>query len=81
MTRALLCLIVATSWIAPAHATELPTVIVISLDGVRHDQLAEGSLPALARMARHGARAKGLTPPFPSNTFPSHATLRPPRHA
>ena len=75
MTRALLCLILATWWIAPARAAEMNTVIVLSLDGVRHDLPAAGSLRAFTRMAQEGAQAKRLIPPFPSNTFPSHVTL------
>ncbi len=51
------------------------TVIVLSWDGIRHDYLDRGGLPALARMQREGARAEHLIPPFPSNTFPSHVTL------
>jgi arylsulfatase A-like enzyme len=52
-----------------------PVVILLSLDGVRHDYLDRGGLPALERIARTGARAKSLTPVFPSSTFPSHVAL------
>lgn len=52
-----------------------PTVIVLSWDGTRFDALERAELPGLARLAREGARAAGLVPPFPSNTFPSHVTL------
>lgn len=61
-----------------------PSVIVISWDGVRHDYPERADLPALARMAREGARAERLLPVFPSSTFPTHVSLatgaRPERH-
>lgn len=52
-----------------------PTVLVLSWDGLRHDQPELGDFPALARLAREGLRAERLVPPFPSNTFPGHVTL------
>jgi len=52
-----------------------PTVILLSWDGVRPDQLDRNDLPALARVRREGARAQKLIPPFPSSTFSGHATL------
>ncbi len=57
-----------------ARAAE-PIVILLSLDGVRHDYPDRGEFPALARMAREGARAEGLVPVFPSLTFPNHVSL------
>jgi len=51
------------------------TVIVLSLDGFRHDYPSLASTPAFDRMEREGARVLHLIPPFPSQTFPSHATL------
>lgn len=59
----------------PPVRAEEPIVIVLSLDGVRHDAISPGQFPAFDRMARSGARADRLVPPFPSNTFPAHATL------
>jgi len=52
-----------------------PTVIVISLDGVRHDYPEKTKLPALARMQEEGMRAERMRPVFPSNTFPNHVSL------
>jgi predicted AlkP superfamily pyrophosphatase or phosphodiesterase len=54
---------------------ELSVVILLSLDGVRHDYLDRGELPAFARVAREGLRADGLVPVFPSSTFPNHVSL------
>ncbi len=50
-------------------------MIVLSWDGVRHDYLDRGDLPALERIAREGARAEALVPVFPATTFPNHVSL------
>lgn len=60
--------------LASAAAAE-PTVIVLSLDGLRHDLVNDPALEGFGRVSRDGLRAAGLVPPFPSNTFPSHVTL------
>lgn len=60
--------------IAPGVAGAAPTVVLISLDGTRPDDLAP-ELPALSRIAREGARAERMIPEFPTNTFPNHVTL------
>ncbi len=75
IAAALLVLLLAG--VAPARAGDDPTVILLSLDGVRHDYLDRDRerLPALTRIAREGARAAALVPVFPSSTFPSHVSL------
>jgi arylsulfatase A-like enzyme len=50
-------------------------VILISMDGVRHDYPDREPLPAFTQMAREGARAEALIPVFPSITFPAHTSL------
>lgn len=57
------------------RADAKPVVILLSFDGVRHDYLDRGSLPAFERITREGARAEALVPVFPSTTFPNHAAL------
>jgi predicted AlkP superfamily pyrophosphatase or phosphodiesterase len=52
-----------------------PIVVLLSWDGMRHDFPDRGEYPGLARMARDGARAAGLVPVYPSNTFPGHVSL------
>ena len=52
-----------------------PTVIIISMDGVRHDAVGEEGLPGFARILAEGARARALVPVFPSSTFPNHVSL------
>ncbi len=56
-------------------SVDAPTVIMISLDGTRPGDVTAASMPRLDALARRGARAEGLTPPTPANTFPSHVTL------
>jgi hypothetical protein len=63
-------------WLALAGAAQArPVVILLSLDGVRHDYLDRDRLPAFERIVREGARAEALVPAFPSTTFPSHVSL------
>ena len=57
------------------------TVVVVSLDGFRHDYRGRTNTPALDRMVATGAHAGRLIPTFPSQTFPSHATLATGVHA
>lgn len=52
-----------------------PSVVLLSLDGVRFDQIDATGLPAFERIARDGARAERLQVVFPSLTFPNHVSL------
>ncbi|GAA5991727.1 hypothetical protein JCM10908_001113 [Rhodotorula pacifica] len=52
-----------------------PTVIIISLDGVRTDYLEEGLTPHLLDISRRGIRAEYMRPSFPTLTFPNHWSL------
>ncbi|GAA6005146.1 nucleotide pyrophosphatase/phosphodiesterase family protein [Rhodotorula paludigena] len=52
-----------------------PTVLLVSLDGVRADYLERGMTPHLLDISRKGVRAKYLKPSFPSLTFPNHWSL------
>lgn len=53
------------------------TVLVISIDGLRHDYLRDraASAPAMVAMARQGAWARTLGTVWPSLTYPAHVTL------
>lgn len=59
-------------------------VLLISLDGFRHDYLDLHKPPELTAMVRDGARVMRLHPSFPSTTFPNHHSmatgLEPARH-
>ena len=50
-------------------------VVVVSLDGFRHDYARRAETPTFDRFVAEGAHADRLLPPFPSQTFPSHAAL------
>lgn len=52
-----------------------PAVLLVSIDGLRADMLDRGISPNLSRLAREGVRAEGMTPSYPSLTFPNHYTL------
>ena len=52
-----------------------PYVILISFDGFRADYLDKYDAPNFTRMAREGARARGMIPVFPSKTFPNHLSI------
>jgi len=51
------------------------TVVLISLDGTRPADVRPDRLPSLVELSRMGARAEGLIPIDPSNTFPSHVSM------
>ena len=50
-------------------------LLLISIDGYRHDYIDRGFSPNLAALARDGVRARSMQPSFPSLTFPNHYTL------
>lgn len=52
-----------------------PLVIMISMDGIRHDYLDKADLPGFKRMQQDGLRVRQMYPVFPSNTFPGHVSL------
>jgi predicted AlkP superfamily pyrophosphatase or phosphodiesterase len=68
---------------APEHLGK-PRVVLVSIDGLRHDFPDRYDMPTLQEIGRRGVRAAGLIPPFPSLTFPGHYTiatgLKPGRH-
>ena len=49
-----------------------PHVLLISLDGYRHDYTDMYNVPNLRRLAEEGVRAESLIPVYPSETFPNH---------
>lgn len=71
----------------PFHrvAVAPPTpLLLISIDGYRHDYIERGLSPTLEMLARTGVQAASMQPSFPSLTFPNHYTivtgLRPDHH-
>jgi predicted AlkP superfamily pyrophosphatase or phosphodiesterase len=51
------------------------TLIVVSVDGVRHDYLELHHAPTLSALAQTGLKIDFLQPVFPSKTFASHYSL------
>lgn len=61
---------------APVGSSRAESIVVlVSIDGWRHDYLDRFEPPTLLRLAKNGVRAEGLIPQFPSKTFPNHYTL------
>ncbi len=58
-----------------ASLAAAPIVVVLSWDGVRHDYPDRAAFPGLQRLASEGARARRLTPVYPSKTFPGHVSM------
>jgi predicted AlkP superfamily pyrophosphatase or phosphodiesterase len=64
----------------PAPPTPRPApraLVVISIDGLRHDYLDDEThaIPTLRRLRDEGARARTVRSVWPSVTYPAHATL------
>jgi predicted AlkP superfamily pyrophosphatase or phosphodiesterase len=71
----LLVAAVRTGAAAGTAAGPADIVVVLSIDGVRWDYPARSGAPTFARLAAEGASCRALLPPFPSSTFPAHASL------
>ncbi|MGG5505712.1 MULTISPECIES: ectonucleotide pyrophosphatase/phosphodiesterase [unclassified Myroides] len=52
-----------------------PYVILVSLDGFRHDYIEKYKAETLDRIGLMGTRAKSLIPSYPSVTFPNHYSI------
>ena len=72
LKSALLCLLLVSTGV---FAEKESTVIVISMDGVRHDVSENNDLDAFKRMEKNGVRAEYLIPVFQSTTYPAHVSL------
>ena len=82
---ALICLLLLSVTTQPNFATDLTTgttdqtphapVVMLSLDGFRHDYLGRGHSANLQQFAANGLRAEGLIPAFPTSTFPNHYSI------
>jgi len=54
---------------------ETPYVILISLDGFRHDYVEKFNTPNLKKYISKGVSAEAMLPSYPSKTFPNHYTI------
>lgn len=50
-------------------------VLLVSIDGFRHDYQLLYNTPNLDRIAKEGAQAEYLIPVFPTKTFPNHYSI------
>jgi len=50
-------------------------VVMLSLDGFRWDYQNKADTPFLDSIEKHGVKATGLQPVFPSKTFPNHYSI------
>ncbi|MCK7459764.1 alkaline phosphatase family protein [Idiomarina aminovorans] len=51
------------------------TVVLISIDGFRHDYIEKHDAKNIAKLAEQGVRSEGLIPVYPSKTFPNHLSI------
>ena len=58
-----------------AESIEKPYIILISLDGFRHDYVDTYNPPHLSSFINEGSQAASLIPSFPTKTFPNHYTI------
>ncbi|MDX1626131.1 MAG: ectonucleotide pyrophosphatase/phosphodiesterase [Wenzhouxiangellaceae bacterium] len=72
-----LLVLLAWSWLGRDRRAgiDAPPLLLISIDGFRHDYLDRESLPTLERLAREGLRAESLQHIFPTKTFATHYAL------
>ncbi len=71
-------LITIIGFTAVAHGQQkepAPYVILISLDGFRHDYVEKFDTPHLKKLISQGVSAKAMLPSYPSKTFPNHYTI------
>ncbi len=54
---------------------EKPYLILVGIDGFRHDYFEHFETPTFDQIASAGAKAEALIPPFPSLTFPSFYSI------
>ena len=57
------------------HSKKSPYVILISVDGLRHDYIDKWRPPTLKFLKDNGLSSESLIPVFPSKTFPNHYSI------
>jgi len=67
------CLVVFSSFTFAKSNKQ--TVVLISIDGFRHDYIEKHDAKNIAKLAEQGVRSKGLIPVYPSKTFPNHLSI------
>ena len=69
----ILCAFAATA--QPKIRDLKSTVILVAIDGFRHDYIERYKPPAISQLASNGVRAKALIPSFPTKTFPNFYSI------
>src|SRR6185503_16568284 len=59
----------------PPSQSARPYILLVSLDGFRHDYVDLYGAPNLKHFGDQGVHAKAMIPPYPSATFPSHYSI------
>ena len=74
---AALCVMFITGAVQAEEAgpNQTPYVVMISLDGFRHDYVEKHQAKRIGEIAKNGVRAEKMIPAYPSNTFPNHISL------
>lgn len=75
LSTLLLALGIAACTSSPPPTVRTPTVVLVSIDGLRADIVGSGRMPVLDALARDGVQAEWMNPAFPTLTFPNHYTL------
>lgn len=52
-----------------------PYLVLVSIDGYRHDYTKKFSPPNLKKLSQEGVQAESLRPVYPSKTFPNHYSI------
>ncbi len=74
--RRLLFLVLSAAAFAGCRPDREPTVIMVGLDGFRHDYLSLYEAPTLSRLAAGGVTTdSGIVSVFPSKTFPNFYSI------
>jgi alkaline phosphatase D len=60
---------------ASAQKSEIPYVVLVSIDGFRYDYVNNFNLPNIKSFISKGSKAEAIIPSFPSKTFPNHYTI------
>ena len=68
-------LILCSVFVISCQKQEKTKLLVISIDGYRHDYTELYSPPFLTKFANEGAQLKSLRPSFPTKTFPNHLSI------
>ncbi|MEN1726943.1 MAG: ectonucleotide pyrophosphatase/phosphodiesterase [Pseudomonadota bacterium] len=76
----LLTLTLAACFNPPSREAETTPLLLISIDGFRHDYFDLTDTPALDRLVSGGFKADSLHHVFPTKTFPTHYSVVTGRH-